>query len=377
MQIELVERARLVLRQNNLQGALLSNPFNVAWLGQHFPSAIGGPDPFEGGPALLWLGLDEAVLLVAGGAKCVALKNNLLIRTYVGFTVTEPMNPAVNLEQALCELLQAHVPNDGTLGVEVHNIPTNLLEIMQEQHPRSDWKPIDGILDSFRAVKTKDEISKLRASLSLCDFAQQTMRSNAHVGMTEIELFALVENQIVQRAETQLPIVTNLIAGTRTAERGMSPSGYLLEQGDLVLFDIALRYAGYWGDNCSTISVGSSQRELKRMYNVVLDALHMAEEMIRPGVRASDVDRSTREFIRERGYEPYWHHTGHGIGVSYHEAPRLVPYNHEALQEGMVICLEPGIYLHGIGGIRLEDVVLVTQDGVELLSQWSIPFKEG
>lgn len=375
MQSEILERARHALNQKNLHGALLANPFTVAWVSAHFPSAIGGPDPFEGGPALLWLGQDTVVLLVSGADKTMTRKDGFIEWTYMGYTVAEPAHPTANLAEALRELLYEYVPAKGLLGVEMHYLPAGLLSIVEQIRPRADWLPVDDLLCSLRAVKTEREIAKVRASLSLCDLAQQTLRASVHPGISEIELFAVIQEQLVRHASCQLPIITNLIAGTRTAGRGLSPSDYRVQQGDFVLFDIVLRNAGYWGDNCSTSSVGGAPDPLKRMYNVVRDALHKAEEMIRPGLPASDLDRAVRDYVRARGYEPHWHHTGHGIGVSYHEAPRIVPYNHEPLEAGMVICMEPGIYLDGIAGVRLEDVLLVTPGGNEILSQWSVPFE--
>jgi Xaa-Pro aminopeptidase len=107
---------------------------------------------------------------------------------------------------------------------------------------------------------------------------------------------------------------------------------------------------------------------MTKAYRVVRDALHAGVESVRPGVRARDLDAMLRDRVREGGYDSYPHHSGHGIGVSYHEEPRIVPYNENTLEAGMIVALEPGVYLPGAGGVRLEHVVLVTRDGCEVLT---------
>ena len=132
--------------------------------------------------------------------------------------------------------------------------------------------------------------------------------------------------------------------------------------------DIVPRLDGYWGDNAGTYFVGGSSPEMARAYRVVRDALHAGVESVRPGGRARALDAMLRDRVREAGYDPYPHHSGHGIGVSYHEEPRIVPYNENALEAGMIVALEPGVYLPRAGGVRLEHVVLVTQNGCEVLT---------
>jgi Xaa-Pro aminopeptidase len=132
--------------------------------------------------------------------------------------------------------------------------------------------------------------------------------------------------------------------------------------------DIVPRSGGYWGDNSGIHFAGQPSSELKKVYSVVLEALRAGIQAVKPGLRACDLDSLLRSFIRDRGYPVYPHHSGHGIGTSYHEEPRIVPYNPLQLQPGMVIALEPGIYLPGVGGVRLENVVLVTESSFELLT---------
>jgi Xaa-Pro dipeptidase len=132
--------------------------------------------------------------------------------------------------------------------------------------------------------------------------------------------------------------------------------------------DIVPRLNGYWGDICGGHFVGAPSPDMAGIWRVVRDALRRATDAVRPGLVCKNLDSLMRSAIEDAGYEAYPHHSGHGLGVSYHEEPRLVPYNETALEPGMIVALEPGIYLPGVGGIRLEDVVLVTGDGCEVLT---------
>ncbi len=365
---EILQRAREAIKARQLRGALLANPFNVGWLTGHFPQSSGGSDPFVGGPALVWLGLEEVVLLIAGNREVTTQSGDLIIQTYVGYSVQVPIDPLANLRHSLENILRKHVPAQGHVGIEQDDLTIPVFSTIKETCPAVVWQTIDGMLAPQRAVKTHREIQRLRASLALCDLAQRELRAQAAPGITEIALFGMLRAAVEGSVGAQTPMFGNLAAGVRTAERGVVPTSYALQAGDILLLDITLRHNGYWGDSASSFAVGAVNEELRKIHGVVLGALRLAEEEIRPGLPANQLDETVREFIRHQGYEPYFHHTGHGIGVSYHEAPRIVPSNCHPLQEGMVVCLEPGIYVEGFGGARIEDAILVVSDGAEVLT---------
>jgi Xaa-Pro aminopeptidase len=158
----------------------------------------------------------------------------------------------------------------------------------------------------------------------------------------------------------RLPVMADLVSGPRTKEIGGPPGLRILAEGDLVLCDLVPRVSGYWGDSCSTFAVGEPSPAARDAHARALETLEALVAEIRPGAVAGDIDAVAR------GALGYPHHTGHGLGTSWHEEPRIVPNSTTVLQEGMVVALEPGTY--GDDGVRLEQVVLVTGEGCEVLS---------
>jgi Xaa-Pro aminopeptidase/Xaa-Pro dipeptidase len=247
-------------------------------------------------------------------------------------------------------------------------LPAALYQTLVDVLPGASIEPIQGQLTPLRAVKSAAEIEKLRAALHLSDLAQAEIRKHIQPGIRELDLWAAVKNRVEGEVGGRVPVLADLVAGVRTAEVGGLPGEYSLQAGDPVMLDFVSRYHGYWGDNCAGYFVGKPHSELEKAAQVVLQALRRGEEAIRPGVRSGDLDALTRAVIHSAGFEPFPHHAGHGLGTTYHEEPRIVPDHPFVLQPGMVLALEPGIYLPGIGGVRFEDAFLVTADGCERLT---------
>ena len=363
-----LERLADLTKAQDLAAVLLSNPFNVTWLTGYAPPIQTGPSPFEGGPALLWLRGERSVLLTSDIESGPAHLSGIEVQDYVAYTIDAPIAGSHNQAEALRLLLGPEKALTGKVGVEWAYLPAPFVEILMDALPGASMVTLDGWIDPLRAVKSSDEIELLRASLHLCDSAQREVRRLLHAGISEIELWGGLKAHLEGLASSRLPVLADLVAGGRTAEIGGLPGDYHLQDGDPVIADIVPRLAGYWGDNAGTHFVGQPSDALARIYRQVRMALQRGVEAVRPGLRACDLDEMLRSAIREQGYPVYPHHSGHGIGTSYHEEPRIVPYNTVTLEPGMVVALEPGIYLPETGGVRLEDVVLVTQDGCELLT---------
>jgi Xaa-Pro dipeptidase len=362
------DRFNAHLRKHNIKAALLSNPATLTWLTGYAPPIQTGPNPFEGGPAIGWWQDGELSLVLSDAEAGPAAAAGVKTAAYLSYSIDEPISGSKHQSEVLRTVLSMAGPTKGAVGVELNFLPACMKMVFDEIYPQAVVQPLDGAFDLLRALKSEEEIARIKASLRLCDLAQDFVSTQARTGMSEIELWGALKARLEVEAGSRLPILADFVAGERTAEIGGLPGDYILRPGDPIIVDIVPRLNGYWGDNAGTHFLGEPADELRKMYRIVRDVLQIGVEMIRPGVPAREVDQKLRGLIDKTGYPVYPHHSGHGLGASFHEEPRLVPYNDLALAPGMVVAVEPGIYVPDVGGVRLEDVVLVTTDGCELLT---------
>jgi Xaa-Pro aminopeptidase len=188
-------------------------------------------------------------------------------------------------------------------------------------------------------------------------------------GVTELGLATAWQKAALDASGGELPEVPIVASGPNGASPHTRASSRPLERGDLVIIDGFLRSQGYYSDITRTYAVGETDRELELIYSLVQEANAAASEIIKPGVKAEDVDAAARGVIEEAGYGEYFiHRTGHGLGLEIHEPPYIVEGNELILEPGMTLTVEPGIYLPGRGGVRIEDDILVTEDGYASLT---------
>jgi Xaa-Pro dipeptidase len=349
------------LRSSSLDAVLLTSPFSVDWASGHESSIETGPNPFAGGPSLLLVEPDRATLLYPDCETPDLAALDFTGLAYASYTPAGPLVPSRPYLEKTRALLAGRDPR--SLGVEFNHLPAALAGMLDGA------RAIDGALSDMRAIKTPAELSAIRAALDLCDHAQALLPSLVRPGRTELAIWGDLRAALESRAGRRLPLLADFVSGTRTGDIGGSPTSRTVAAGEWVLADIVPRLGNYWGDICGVIPAGEPTARLLELRKIAGDALDFAISLIRPGAVAGDIDRQVRAFITARGYTPYPHHTGHGIGVCYHEAPRIVDGDATILAPGMVIALEPGVYFSGEAGVRLEDVVLVTKTGAEVLTR--------
>jgi len=198
------------------------------------------------------------------------------------------------------------------------------------------------------------------------------MRELARPGIAEIELCSRVKDKVQLAAGHQLPIVIDFVSGERTAFAVGQPTARRLLRGDTLIFDLSVRYRGYWSDTTNTLVIGAEPTdEQKKFFNAAKDAFQSAYEAMRPGTLACDVEKTVREAFSKHAV-PVCHYSGHQVGTHVNDVPKFVPYDMTPLQEGMVFSLEIGTYAGegGKTGARLEKVVILTQQGPEVLSRF-------
>ncbi|MBT2582285.1 aminopeptidase P family protein [Planococcus sp. ISL-109] len=233
-------------------------------------------------------------------------------------------------------------------------------------------EPVSGVIENLRMVKAPEEIDVLKAAAKIADDAFEHICGWIKAGMTELEVSNELEFFMRSQGAASSSFDIIVASGLRSALPHGVASDKKIEQGDFITLDFGALYKGYISDITRTISVGEPSEKLKEIYQIVLDAQVLALEKIKPGMTGIEADAIARDYIKSKGYgEAFGHSTGHGIGMEVHEAPGLSFRSETVLETGMAVTVEPGIYLPGIGGVRIEDDILITETGNERLTHSS------
>jgi Xaa-Pro dipeptidase len=239
--------------------------------------------------------------------------------------------------------------------------------------PESTFIPASEVTTQLRIIKDEGEIEAMRNAVSIAESAMENMLPLIRIGMTERELASELVVQLLQcGSEPEVPFSPIVASGPNSALPHAVPSERMLQQGDLLIIDWGARVEGYVSDLTRTFAIGEVEEELTQIYQVVKAANAAGTNAIRPGISCSEIDQAARSEIASAGFGKYFiHRTGHGIGLESHEGPYISDDNQELLAPGMTFTVEPGIYLPNKGGVRIEDNVVITQDGGESLSTFT------
>ncbi len=259
------------------------------------------------------------------------------------------------------------------VGVEPRQL--RLLEYEYLRSACGEAQFIDGstILSALRVKKDAEEISCMRQAVKIAEDALTATLVKVAIGTTEKEIAGELFSQLISHGtDISLPFAPIVAAGPNGANPHSQPSNRPLMAGDLLIVDWGASYGGYVSDLTRTFAVGEIDPLAEKIHKIVQQANSAGRAAGRPGVPCAEVDAATRRVIEEAGFGPkFTHRTGHGIGMECHEDPYIRGDNQQLLEEGMAYTVEPGIYLAGINGVRIEDDVVVTADGTESLSTMS------
>lgn len=229
--------------------------------------------------------------------------------------------------------------------------------------------PSKGLLSKFRLIKTPQEIDTLREAARLTDGAFEHILNVIKTGMQEVEVALELEAFMRKNGAEDKSFDIIVASGYRSAMPHGVASNKVIEAGDLVTLDFGAKVDGYHADMTRAVAIGEVNGELRRMYDAVLDAQQTALDALAPGKDGKDIDGLAREVLDGYGLKDYFVHSlGHGVGLEVHEDPRLSQQVSQTLQAGMAVTVEPGVYVAGQGGVRIEDLAVMTEGGFERLS---------
>lgn len=227
----------------------------------------------------------------------------------------------------------------------------------------------DDKISALRIVKMPFEIENMKKAESIGDLAFEKILSFIKPGVTELEVAAMLEFYMKSAGAERLSFETIVASGINSSMPHAVPTNKKIEKGDFVTMDFGCKYNGYCSDMTRTVVVGKANDKQKEIYNIVLEAQIAGLESVKSGKKGWEIDKISRDIILKAGYgECFGHGLGHSVGLFIHESPRLSPSENGIIPENCIETVEPGIYIKGFGGVRIEDMVLVTKDGYENLA---------
>lgn len=270
--------------------------------------------------------------------------------------------PREQSAEAAAELLR------GRVGFEANHLAYGRLETLREQAP-AEWVPTTDLVEKLRLKKTPEELQHIRAAARLADEGYAHILPFLKPGVSELDVALELEFFLRKHGSEGVAFEIIVASGERSAMPHGVASDKKLRAGELVTLDFGAVVKGYHSDMTRTLALGEVSPELRSLYEAVLEAQQAALEAVRPGRTGKELDAIARRVLEERGYGEYFAHgLGHGVGLAIHEGPRLSKLSDDVLEPGMVLTIEPGAYIPGLGGCRIEDLVLVTEAGCEVLS---------
>ena len=356
-QIERLKILRSLMKKNKVEAVLITSPANRRY--------------YSGFEA------EDAMINESSGALLVTARGQWLLTDsrYTEAAAEEaPLFKILTYRRGLAAEL-ADLPalkKVGAIHLEPEFVSVGLLARLRQSLPDGGnrFQPLPFNLDAPRAVKSPEEIKQVKKALAITEAAVAGLLARMEAGQTERENAFFLESEF-RRLGAEGPSFETIVAsGPNGAKPHAVPGLKKIKKGELVIIDCGARYRGYCADITRTKIIGRPQNWQKEIYSIVRQAQLKAIAAIRPGVTGRAVDRVARDHIADAGYGNYFGHgLGHGVGLVIHEAPSLSPSYDRPLQSGEIVTVEPGIYLPGQGGVRLEELVLVTDKGHKLLNK--------
>lgn len=346
----MLERIKSMMDAEMIDGFLISSPQNIRYL----------------------TGYQEnyAYVLITGRSNYVFTDGRyqeIARKAFIGFEVINWQLKEGKLKQAINEIVTRDKVK--RLGFEAEHITykhfADLYDMVQ-----TEITPVVGLVERFRAIKAEDELLCLRKACDISDKVFTRLLTKIRLGMTERELASLCDYYISLEGGSAKTTDSIILGGARTSLIVASPSDYRLQEGDLLMMNFGVSYNGYIADFTRTIALGKATDKQHEIYAVVKKAQQAAINEIKAGALAKTPFYASEKIISEAGYREYHYEgIGHGLGLFIHETPFLDKNSKMILEKNNVLTVEPGLYLPGWGGIRIEDVIVVTDDGVEFLTK--------
>lgn len=353
-----IEKIKNYLQQENLDSAFITTPDNVFYVSN-----------FDSTPHERLLGVmifkDETPFLICPLMEVPDVKAAGWTYDIIGYEDTD------DAWEFLATAVHNKTKKLSSIAIEKSHLTVERLERLSELFTDATFSRLDDHLNNMRVIKDEQELEKLRKAAEFADYAIEIGCREIAEGKTELEILMAIEFELKKKGVQKMSFDTMVLSGPKTASPHGIPGDRKIQQGDFILFDLGVVYEGYCSDITRTVCFGEPTDEKRDIYNTVKLAEQSAVDLVRPGVKAMELDQAARDVITNAGYGEYFtHRLGHGLGISVHEYPSITGTNDMTLEENMVFTIEPGIYHPDITGVRIEDDVVVTATGVEVLTKF-------
>jgi Xaa-Pro aminopeptidase len=369
------DRTHELLQKRGVDRALFSHPAHVTWLTGVAQPWRPGSDLYAGGPSLLWYESGSYTLIMmdghAGEAGEFDNQPDCELIMYQGYSYEKQPAGVAHLAAALKKVVgNSQTGLMGSIGIETQKLPVSLKQILLDSQPaNTSVTAIDHWLQPLRVTRTAEELTKMRENFALIGVAQAACDAAVKPGNLELDVWHAIHVALQNEAQLTLPLGNDCTVGRRGGGPALAVE---ILPTDSFVVDLSTIWKGYWSDSCVTYYATEPSAKQVKMHHATAEALDLAISLAKPGAKCRDIDQTVRAFLTDQGFPTYPHHTGHGISMIGHEAPRVTPHSEEILQAGMVVMLEPGIYYPGETGVRLEHAVLVTESGPEILTTYDL-----
>lgn len=341
-----------LLMTTGVEAALITDPYNMRYI-----------SGFRGGEGTIYISGSRQVLITDSRYTEAAGKEST-------FTIME-CNRQHSTTDILRELIEAE--DVKRLGYEDASMLCRTFSDYQKKLPMvQQWVPLGDEVRKLRQIKNEAELTCLRQAERIGDLAFSKILDVIRPGMTEKEVRMELEYQMMKYGADGTSFDTIVASGIHSSMPHAIPTDKKLEPGDFVTMDFGCRYQGYCSDMTRTIVVGKANDRQKEIYQLVLKANRVTESLLHAGMICREVDKIARDIITDAGYGDYFGHgLGHSVGLEIHESPACNMRDTTVLQPNMIMTVEPGVYLPGFGGVRIEDMVVITEHGYENLAHSS------
>lgn len=344
--MEKLHKLREIIREESVDGMLITNGQNRRYM-----------TGFTGTAGVVLVTEDEAVF-ITDFRYTEQAKDQVK-----GFTIVEHKGP-VHVEVAT----QVEQLGIKKLGFEKQDLTYAIFELYKNAL-KSEFVPVNGLVEKLRIVKSDEELAIMKEAGKIADAAYEHIQGFIKPGVKEIDVSNELEFFMRKQGATSSSFDIIVASGYRGALPHGVASDKEIQSGELVTLDFGALYKGYCSDITRTLAVGEVSDQLKEIYDTVLQAQLKGMEGTKAGMTGKEADALTRDYIEENGYGSYFgHSTGHGLGMDVHEAPSLSLKSDTELKPGMVVTIEPGIYISNVGGCRIEDDIVITENGNEPLN---------